>query len=203
MPKPLELTGRVFGMLTAQRPDKSTGRLKWYCTCECGGTSLALGPDLVKGKTASCGCQRNAFRPSHGMSRSSEYRSWNSMWQRCTNENAASHERYKDKAPPERWRSFENFIADMGPKPGPGYSIERLNNDLPYSPENCCWATMAEQGVNRSDNRIIVLDGDSRTLSEWCRHYGVDDATVSGRIRRGWAIDQKVFTTPLYARKAQ
>jgi hypothetical protein len=97
----------------------------------------------------------------------------------------------------ERWReSFENFIADMGFRPSPKHSLERRDNDGPYSPENCKWATPIEQANNKTNTRRVTLNGVTKSLSEWCRALGINRHSAFSRIySRGWA-PERALTVP-------
>lgn len=111
------------------------------------------------------------------------------MRQRCQNPNDRTYKNYGGRGITvcDRWlESFENFYADMGPKPSPKHSIERKDNDGPYSPENCRWATRVEQGRNRRNNRRVTIGGETKCLSEWAVVAGVCYATMLSRTRRGW-----------------
>lgn len=89
----------------------------------------------------------------------------------------------------QRWQdSFDNFIADMGPKPTPQHSLDRINNDKGYSPDNCRWATTAEQASNkrpRKDSVWLTIDGETKILSQWAREAGIDKGTISHRQKKG------------------
>jgi hypothetical protein len=99
-----------------------------------------------------------AIRTTHGLSRTPEFRVWTNMKTRCYNRKAINYERYGGRGITicDRWRDdFAAFYADMGPRPSPSHSIDRRNNDLGYSPDNCCWATSAAQGLNRRPRRRV------------------------------------------------
>lgn len=109
-----------------------------------------------------------------------------SMRERCNNPNHRAFARYGGRGIRvcERWDDFRSFMQDMGPRPD-GTSLDRIDNDNGYNPDNCRWATDLEQMSNRSINRIITIDGVSKTVSEWCRHFGISTSTASSRIKKG------------------
>lgn len=135
----------------------------WKFRCDCGGERIAQ-PSLVRnGNTKSCGCLQSEVRTvnldqtTHGMSHTPEWRAWSEMKQRCYNENVTRYEQWGGRGITvcDRWReSFENFFADMGQKPSPRHSIDRFpDNDGPYSPINCRWATASQQNYNKRKSR--------------------------------------------------
>lgn len=159
----INLTGRKFERLTVTadtgRRD-AAGRVIWLCMCDCGNHRDAVSRDLTSGRTTSCGCKKaeraKGAATKHGAAsheqRSPEYRSWTSMRTRCTNPTYHAWDRYGGRGISvcDRWReSFENFLADMGPRPK-GTTLDRHPNpDGNYEPGNCRWATRIEQRSNR------------------------------------------------------
>lgn len=155
--------GAVFGRLTVVSEPfsvrKAAGNPVVYvnCTCSCGsGTSQRAAKSLLQG-TKSCGCLAAEKWTSSGEGRSDSlaYRSWQRMLQSTTDPKHKDYENGKFRAPPERWFSFENFLADMGPRPE-GTALERKNSFLGFSPKNCVWATPAVKSKNQSDKIFVA-----------------------------------------------
>jgi len=165
MSRPVDLTNRKFGRLTAiaQQGCILSGknrRLLWLCLCECGARVSVRVGHLTSGNTQSCGCLRTdskrALLLTHGKSHTKIYMAWVGMLGRCKNPSNESYVNYGGRGIKvcERWELFENFIADMGNRPD-GCSIERKDNDGNYEPGNCVWASQVTQNRNqrqRQDN---------------------------------------------------
>lgn len=199
----IDLIGKKFGrLLVIKRAFPNICKKAiWICRCDCGKESVAIGVDLRNGHTRSCGCLASEVvskrNTKHGMSGDAEHVTWKNMTQRATNKN---HPQFKDYGGRgitvcERWSVFENFFADMGKKPGKGYSIERIENDLGYSKENCKWATRAEQNNNCRTSRLITFNGKTKNVVTWASDIGMNHGTLKSRLRSGWPIE-KALTTP-------
>lgn len=156
MSEVIDITGHRFGRLVAI---SYVNPKRWLCRCDCGTETIIPGDNLRRAITKSCGCLRTevtrsrSYKHGHNIRghRSSSYRSWANMIERCTNPHDTDWKNYGGRgiAVCDRWRhSFEAFLEDMGEKP-PGHSIDRINNDGNYEPGNCRWATASEQQHNK------------------------------------------------------
>jgi hypothetical protein len=206
-----------FGMLVAAE-DLGTddhGNRWWNCRCDCGKAKKVSQPSLRAGGTNSCGCMKGEWiaraRYKHGGTprggRMSEYRIWGTMLDRCHNPKAQRYPEYGGRgiAVCDQWRGeggFANFLADMGRKPTPKHEIDRTDNDGPYSPENCRWATRKEQMNNTRKTRRLTFRGRTQTVSQWCEELGVSKATVFRRLADGWTTE-RAMTEPPDTRKGR
>ena len=200
----IDLTGRRFGMLTVLRrvQDRIRGWPRWLCLCDCGNEKEVASGALRNGDSVSCGCygrQQMANRlaagmhKTHGRSKSSVYQTWLNIRLRCHDKKNKAYPAYGGRGIRvcERWlSSFENFLADMGEKPGTDYSIDRRDNDGDYEPLNCRWATRREQCGNRRDNRYFELNGENLIMSEWARRLGTSTDTIDMRLKSGWPLEK-------------
>ena len=200
--------GDVFGRLTvvAEAPQRGYRRY-WLCQCSCGSPAKEVrGSHLSFAQVKSCGClvkelsaksavHTGKLNTTHGKSKTKEYRIWNGMWQRCTNPNQMSYQDYKNRTPPDAWKDFEVFLTDMRPRPSSKHSIERVDNDKPYGPDNCVWATIEKQSHNRSSNVNIEYQGRSQCIAAWAEEYGIAYRTMYYRlVTRKWSIEKALNT---------
>lgn len=218
MPPRIEMVGKVFGELTviSRASNSIRNQARWVCRCSCGNLTKPIqGADLRLGKRTSCGCKRDEriaeLNRSHGHASGSkfspEYTTYNNIKRRCKAE-AAEKDRVVYFARGirmcDRWLNGENgkigfecFLEDMGNRPHSGMSIERKDNDLGYSPDNCRWATRIEQANNKRNNTIVNFEGKNMPLHEAWRAAGeiVPFGTARSRIERGWNATE-ALTTP-------
>jgi hypothetical protein len=173
----------------------------WVCRCKCGKETLVDAQNLLSGNTQSCGCgvidaivQNPGRNLQHGGYGTPTYKSWQRMRARCRD---LANPRYGGRGirVDPRWDAFENFLADMGDRP-PGMDIDRIDNDGPYAPGNCRWATPKENCNNRSSNRHLDFDGRSLTISQWADELGISQTALNLRLLAGWSIE-RALTTPL------
>lgn len=211
----LDLIGQRFGRLVVRdktNPAYGSGlRSKWICQCDCGGTINVPTGRLQIGKTSSCGCLQRESRSlhsgksqlTHGMTNSSEYRSWASMNSRCSNTKDSNYPRYGGSGifVCDEWKeSFEAFYRDMGPKPTPGHTIDRKDNDKGYSKENCRWATKIEQANNRGCNRYYDFNNERLTLAQIAVRLNISEETLRSRLNRGMS-EERTFSNSLFYNK--
>lgn len=202
--KLINLSGRKFGRLTVlSRVENSGNKVRWECSCECGGRSVVSSGGLTIGGTKSCGCLVKEMLPksvtTHGMSwKIPEYNIWVCMRQRCNNKNNPAYHRYGGRGLKieKRWDSFENFLADMGRRPSSQHSIERKNNNLGYSKSNCKWASAVEQGSNMRSNKWIEFKGKKQLCHQWDAQMGYNRNTVLQRLHLGWTVERAITQKP-------
>jgi hypothetical protein len=133
------------------------------------------------------------------MHKTAEYRVWRGMLTRCTNPNSKDWPSYGGRGirVARRWRSFENFLADVGNRPSSDHQLERKENDGPYSKKNCRWATRSEQQCNRRNNRMLTLRGESLPIAEWARRLGLSWDCLWSRVKREWSEEKILAHVPL------
>jgi lambda repressor-like predicted transcriptional regulator len=191
-PTPDSLIGRQFGMWTVLRVAKKErrGQSRVWCRCQCGTEGARRTGVLVRGASRSCGCAKRC----HDIA---ERRILEGILRRCEDPDHSSYHRYGGRGIRvcERWRLDRGaFARDMGMRPSPQHTIDRIDNDGPYSPENCRWATRAEQAQNTCMVRRIEFNGSICCLAELSRKTGVGEKTLSYRLDQGWPIDEVVRT---------
>lgn len=164
------------------------------CICDCGETKVTRLAGLRNGDTVSCGCRQRSANLTHGKSRSLTYTKFRDMLRRTSQRAQRSDWFERGIRVCESWRTFENFLADMGECP-PGLTLERIDNDKGYEPGNCCWATTSDQARNRRSNRWIEVFGERLCITDAAAKYGISVATAYSRLRSGWSLE-KTFSTP-------
>lgn len=202
-----DLTGQKFGQLTVLSATGKTnqGTYIWACLCDCGKESIVRSDHLTGGKTKTCGCLRdeNARKrmTKHGKYKSPEYAAWHGMQSRCYNDGSSSPRyKYRGIKVCDRWlESFDNFYADMGDKPSSKHSLDRIDNDGNYTPENCRWATASQQLDNTCRTIRMTLSGETKILTEWADVLNLNPKTLRTRKLRGWS-DEQILTTPVRKR---
>ena len=203
-PRFQDLTGQRFGKLLVQRYAGRKKRTAWQCLCDCGNTRVVMSFNLKSGHTRSCRCILDdmTINVTHGKTRSPEWTAWVNMNQRCHQAAYRYYGEYGGRGITvcDDWRnSFSSFLSDMGEKPSAAHSIDRIDNNGNYCPENCRWATRHEQARNTRRNRLLTLNGETMCLAEWVDRVGIHQKTITGRLNRGWS-DERALTTPVIHR---
>lgn len=194
-----DISGQRFGRLVVVRRDGFRNkRAQWLCVCDCGNQSVANGPNLKNGHTVSCGCRKRETRNTgtHGLSMSKEYKSYQLMRARTGNKRNIGYADYGGRGIKCRYESFEQFYADVGPKPTACHSLGRINNDGDYGPGNCRWETAGEQANNKRNTRLIEFNGERMSCKQWSQLYGLKRRTLAYRLDNGWPV-ALALSTPL------
>ena len=203
------MIGQVFGELTVigvapQSPLTNKGKKPPYiCVCTCGVTLNIPAWRFKEGRPIkSCGCKQNKANGASrakGGDQSTEYKSWVHIKGRCFNPKNCSYKDYGARGitMSKEWQeSFLTFLDDVGYKPGPGYSIERIDNAGNYTKDNCKWANRTEQSNNRRNNVKLTLNGVTMNATQWSTHVGLSAKRIRQRKRMGWS-DERTLTTPI------
>jgi hypothetical protein len=217
MGKYVDLTGKTFGRLTCINMvgRDSQRRALWLCKCACGNETTVVSTSLTGRKTKSCGCLHKDLTrertTTHSLSIDANgktprlYSIWRNMKQRCNNPNAAKFEKYGGRGIKvcEEWMDYMNFhnwaIANGY---ADGLTLDRKDNNSNYQPSNCRWVSVAQQNLNKSNQRLITFNGETRTILEWSNLLGMKYSTLKCRLDDyGWAIE-KAFKTPVRRRSS-
>lgn len=210
MSKLIDLTGKRFGRLVVERriteisPKERNYRTLWQCRCDCGKTVIVWANNLVRGDTRSCGCYKSdltsAREREHGMSDTRLYEIWKGMRRRCCDPKRNSYNNYGARGifVCDEWdksfNSFKDWALSSGYKDG--MTIDREDNNGPYCPENCKWATMKEQANNRRTSRFIDVFGQHLTISQASEIFGIKSGTIRARLESGWSAEKAVSVHP-------
>lgn len=214
MTRKINLIGQQFDRLTVIKcaGKNRSGNYQWLCQCKCGKKVVISSYSLRIGKTRSCGCyrtdlllQRTAKRKIPGITENGKqtkiYCIYDSMKQRCYNPNHHAYKNYGGRGIKvcDRWlepngQGFLNFRRDMGER-SPGMTLDRIDNNGNYCPENCKWSNWVEQNQNTSHNNWITIDNITQCMAAWCRKQKLPRSTVENRIKRGWNIKEALEIT--------
>lgn len=206
MSKIKDLTGRKFGRLKVIKYDGSNkyGRALWLCQCDCGNTKAIIGSSLLRGLTISCGCYNKEHSKEvhlkHKQSYSKLYKVWQAMKTRCYSKNFIYYCNYGGRGIKicDDWKKsflkFYEWAITNGYKEE--LTIDRINNDDDYKPNNCRWVTRKQQNNNMRTNIFIEYNGKKQTISELADKYDLSRVALYYRLKRGWNI-KKALTTPI------
>ena len=195
--KKLDLLGHTFGRLTVigEVGKNKFGRTLWKCSCRCGGQKVIATQFLRSGESQSCGCFRKETAAATGKRNKKhrsigtvEYQTWGRIIQRCHNSKNKDYKHYGGRGIKvcDRWmKSFDMFLQDMGHRPLNMTSIDRIDNNGNYEPNNCRWANNKTQHNNSRNNRCFEFQGRTQTIAQWARDFGIKQCTLAHRIRKG------------------
>lgn len=210
----------VIGELDKVFTPNGTPNRMIECQCDCGVVGEYRLGSLRSGNTKSCGCflreSASARATVHGLSKTTEFKAWGGMLDRCRNPNTKGYARYGGRGIRvcARWRqSFVAFLEDMGSRPSRRHSIDRIDNDGDYEPGNCRWATRKEQMRNTRANVMVEHEGETLCLVEWAERCGISPARLWRRLHAGWSVkaalsgerswsETSFFSTPISKRDA-
>lgn len=200
-----DITGQRFGRLVAMYRVKDNGsKTKWVCQCDCGNKSIVGVYDLINGESRSCGCLKRDLTiertKTHGLSKHRLYSIYNNIIKRCENKEHYCYENYGGRGIKmcDEWRN--DFLAFYNWAYSNGYedtlTIDRIDNDKGYSPNNCRWVTRIEQQNHRRDNNNLTIEGMTHTVTEWSRITGIKNSTIRGRLKDGWSVKDALSIKP-------
>lgn len=184
--------GQTIDQITIKEKIQHNGKTAYKCVCSCGKECIKVCSQLSISVCRCIDCGNiesgNKRRTTFNYKGTQEYRAWSNMKNRCTNPNYELYHRYGGRGIKvcDEWvNSFETFLKDMGKKPSKQHSIDRINNDLGYSKDNCKWATKKEQSNNTKNTTMVELNGVLKPLSYWCEEKGLRKSTILIRISKG------------------
>ena len=186
----VDISGQRYGRLTVTSYDRES---MWNCVCDCGNATVQRGYSLKKGLVVSCGC---FARKADGKSREPEYVTWMSMQHRCNKPNNIGYKDYGGRGIRVEYASYEAFLDDVGRRPSPQHSIDRIDNNKNYAPGNCRWATCSEQANNTRRNVVLRYKGRDMTIAELARKTGVNYNTLRQRITVNKLSPEQAVSTP-------
>jgi hypothetical protein len=201
-----DMVGQAFGRLVVVARVRVAGTSpSWLCRCSCGAERTASTAALRSGDATSCGHHRRIHGESACAGASPEHAAWVAMRARCLRPTAANYDGYGGRgiAICDRWNDYAVFLSDMGRKPTPAHSLDRIDVNGNYEPANCRWATPRQQANNRRVSVFVTAHGLTMTVAEWARETGLQDATIRQRLVRGWPPEDALYRSPRRTRVAR
>lgn len=202
------MSNQRFGRLRLLERTVMTKRARWLALCDCGNVIETWASSLQAGTSKSCGCLRSemvaAKNTSHGGSKTYLYRVWAAMRERCGVPTSSGYSNYGARGIKvcKRWESFSLFRKDVGERPSPAHSLDRVNNNGDYKPSNVRWATRGEQSRNTRRNVKLTYLGRTQTAEDWALETGIHQATILDRLRVQKLSPEEIFTRPIKGRRS-
>ncbi|WP_195245019.1 hypothetical protein [Clostridium celatum] len=211
--KAIDRIGQVYGKLTITGLiyNEKAKRNYALCKCECGNEKVVSISNLIKGATTSCGCYRNQrikeTCEKHGMYKTRLNKEYRGLKQRCYNSKNSRYKYYGGKNIKicDEWLGKDGFINFMNWSLENGYNdeltLDRIDVDSDYSPDNCRWVTMRIQCNNRTTSHFETFNGETKTVAEWADKVGIKASIIYKRLKRGWSIEKALTTPPMNNKK--
>lgn len=199
----IDASNKRFGRLVALTTVTRANRRVWACRCDCGTEITVPYNQLASGNTKSCGClsrdSASGRLTTHGLSDTPEYGVWKSMRNRCQNKNVAAYKNYGGRGISvcPRWESFECFIQDMGRRPSPKHTLDRIDNNGPYELANCRWTSYLVQARNQRRSQFLTAFGQTKLIVIWAEEIGIPYKTLWKRLKDGIDPERALTPTPL------
>ena len=201
-----DMIGKKFGLLTVLKEveERNTrGLVCYFCKCDCGNKIVVCGRDMTRGHTLSCGCLHKEYARKrflkHGGHGERLYSIWKGMHSRCSAKDTPYYKHYGGKGvkvcdawneylPFKEWALSHGYAETL--------TLDRIDVNGDYCPQNCRWLTMKEQGNNRTSNHRITYKGETKTISQWADHFGLSYGAMSARVYNGWSMERIEYTPP-------
>jgi hypothetical protein len=211
IPRGPNLIGQQFGRLTVlsrASNNEATNNTRWNCVCDCGAEKVIFAVSLKDGSTQSCGCLRQekmsalGSRTKHGMANSPEYYIWEAIVQRCTNPKNPGWKDYGGRGIKNAFITFEEFFAEVGPRPSPKMTIDRIDNEKGYEPGNVRWTDRETNMRNTRSTVMITFRGETLCRTEWAQRLGLKQQVMIWRLQN-WSLERALTEPSNIAGKAK
>lgn len=194
------LTGKRFGRLVVLERVENNKRqqAQWLCKCDCGNTKVICAASLKKGSTRSCGCLIHEINSTHSLRKTRLYNIWRGIKIRCFNQNSRAYKNYGGNGITmyNEWK--DNFKSFYDWSMSNGYtdelSIDRIDNNKGYFPDNCRFVDKIVQANNKRNNRLLTYNGETHTVAEWGRILNISRSTLFSRLNMGWTVERMLTT---------
>lgn len=199
MGKFIDLTGQRFGRLVVleRASNGSYQQTRWLCQCDCGNKCIVQAGALKSGNSKSCGCLHRDRVTTHGQTKARLHTIWSSMKRRCNNANCKEYRWYGGKGIKvcQEWKDSYEAFRDWANTHGyaDNLTIDRIDGNRDYEPNNCRWITLSEQQRNKETTHLLTYKGVTKPLITWAEELGLNKYTVRGRVEYGWTNPEEIL----------